>query len=57
MIDENELDLVSIATDSGKHAEIALYCIEHGINIIIEKPMAMSMKDANEIIRRSEMKK
>lgn len=56
MIAENELDLISIATESGLHAEIALYCIEHGIHVIIEKPMAMSMKDADEIIRLSEEK-
>lgn len=56
MIEENELDLISIATSSGVHAEIALYCIDHGINIIVEKPMAMNMADANEIIRRSEEK-
>ena len=56
MIEENELELISIATESGIHAEIALYCIDHGINVIIEKPMAMSMQDANEIIRRSEEK-
>ena len=49
-------DFVSIATESGKHAEIALYCIDHGIHVIIEKPMAMSMKDADEIVRRSREK-
>lgn len=54
MISEHpELELVAIATSSGLHAEIALYCIDHGINVIIEKPMAMSMKDAEEIIKRS----
>ncbi len=46
--------LMSIATESGIHAEIALACIDAGVNIIIEKPMAMSMADAEEIIRRSE---
>lgn len=56
MIEENELELVSIATESGIHAEVALFCIDNGINVIIEKPMAMSMKDANEIIRRSKEK-
>ena len=38
-----KLDLIAIATSSGVHAEIALYCIDKGINVIIEKPMAMSM--------------
>lgn len=57
MITEHpELELVAIATSSGAHAEIALFCIEHGINVIIEKPMAMNMADAEEIIRRSEAK-
>ena len=56
MLEENEIELVSIATESGLHAEIALYCIERGINVIIEKPMAMSIKDANEIISRAEKK-
>lgn len=57
MIEEHpELELIAIATSSGAHAEIALYCIDHGINVIIEKPMAMSMADAEEIIKRSEKK-
>ncbi|MDT4375365.1 Gfo/Idh/MocA family oxidoreductase [Blautia coccoides] len=57
MIDEHpELQVVAIATDSGVHAEIALYCIDKGINVIVEKPMAMSMQDATEMIKRSEEK-
>ena len=51
-----DLELIAIATESGIHAEIALYCIDHGINVIIEKPMAMSMRDAEEIIKRSHEK-
>lgn len=51
-----EIQLIAIATESGIHAEIALYCIDRGINIIIEKPMAMSMNDADEIVRRSKEK-
>lgn len=51
-----EIDLVAIATSSGSHAEIALYCIDRGINVIIEKPIAMNMVDANEIVRRGKEK-
>lgn len=55
MIKENpDIELISISTDSGSHAEIAIYCIEQGINVIIEKPMTMSIQDANKIIRLSE---
>lgn len=56
MIEENDIELVSIATESGIHAEIALYAIDKGVNAIIEKPMAMNMKDAEEIVRRAEEK-
>ena len=56
MIQEVKPDLVSLATESGIHAEIALFCIDHGVHVIIEKPMAMSISDANEIIRHSEEK-
>ncbi|MDR0314665.1 MAG: Gfo/Idh/MocA family oxidoreductase [Oscillospiraceae bacterium] len=53
MIGENDIDLISIATVSGNHAEIALYCIEQGIHVIIEKPMAMSIEDCDKIIKLS----
>lgn len=56
MIFENEIELVSIATESGSHAEIALNCIDRGIHVIIEKPMAMSLSDADKIIALSQKK-
>lgn len=57
MIEEHrDIELISIATESGIHAEIALYCIDKGINVIIEKPMAMSLEDADKIIKLSEEK-
>ena len=57
MIEENpDIELASIATESGEHARIALDCIEAGINVVIEKPIAMSIEDADEIVRRAEEK-
>ncbi|MEG1663335.1 MAG: Gfo/Idh/MocA family oxidoreductase [Clostridia bacterium] len=50
LVAEVDVELVSIATESGVHAEIALHCIENGINVIIEKPMAMNMADARKIV-------
>lgn len=43
-------ELVAIATESGKHAEIALDCIAAGCHVIIEKPIALSIADADKII-------
>lgn len=56
LVEHPELQLVAIATESGLHAQIALDCIDAGVNVIIEKPIAMSMADADEIISRSEQK-
>ena len=56
MLEENELELVSIATESGKHASIALDAIDAGVSVIIEKPMAMNIADAEEIIKRADEK-
>ncbi|MGI6177664.1 MAG: Gfo/Idh/MocA family protein [Eubacterium sp.] len=54
MLEKEQPTLVSIATESGVHAEIALYCIDKGVNCIIEKPIAMSIADADKIIEHAE---
>ena len=54
MIQNEKPDLVSIATESGSHAQIAFYCIEHGVNVMIEKPIAMNMQDADRIVALAE---
>ena len=54
MIEKEKPELVSIATESGNHAAIALDVIKMGINVIIEKPMAMSIADADAIIDAAE---
>ena len=48
--------LCAVATESGKHAAIALDCIEAGCNVIIEKPIALSIEDADRIIDAAEKK-
>lgn len=50
LLKNEELDLIAIATESGKHASIALDCIDAGCNVIIEKPIALSISDADAII-------
>ena len=50
MIEQEKLDLIAIATESGYHAKIALDCIQKNIHLIIEKPIALSLSDVDEII-------
>lgn len=53
MLAEIEPDLCAIATESGSHARIALDCIGAGCHVIVEKPMALSLSDADEMIARA----
>lgn len=43
-------ELVAITTESGNHAAIAIDSINAGCNVIIEKPIALSISDADSII-------
>lgn len=50
MIENEKLDVVTIATESGYHPQIAVDCLNAGINVIVEKPMALSTDDALKMI-------
>lgn len=54
MLQKERPELVAIATESGKHAEIALRCMDFGCNLIIEKPIALSIEDADAIIEKAD---
>ena len=56
MIKNENLDLIAICTESGKHGKISLECIEAGVNLIIEKPIALSLEEADAIIEKSKEK-
>lgn len=57
MLAHEKLDLVSILTWSGNHAQLALECVGKVPNIVVEKPMALRMQDADELIRRCDAEK
>ena len=56
MLAQVKPELCAIATESGKHAQIALDCINAGCNVIIEKPISLSMADARAIVKAAEEK-
>lgn len=53
MLQNEHPELVAIATESGKHADIALKCMDYGCHLIIEKPIALSIEDADKIIEKA----
>jgi len=56
MIEHEEIDLIAICTESGKHSEIALYCLDKGIHLIVEKPIALSLQEVDKMIALAEEK-
>jgi predicted dehydrogenase len=54
LIAESQPDIVTIATESGKHKDIAIDCLNAGCHVICEKPMALSTKDADAMNKAAE---
>jgi len=47
-------DAVTICTPSSTHMEVALQAIKHGVDLLVEKPLASSASDALKIIKAAE---
>ncbi len=54
MLDELHPDLVALALGSGLKKQISIDCMRSGANVIVEKPISLSIADANEMIQVSE---
>jgi len=50
MIDNEELTAVSIATPDHRHGEIALYALQHGLHVFVEKPLEVNSTTSLEIV-------
>jgi predicted dehydrogenase len=46
MLDEMKPDIVSICTPPFLHREMGVECLQRGINVLCEKPMAATLEDA-----------
>jgi predicted dehydrogenase len=53
-IEEVKPSIVSVTVPSGLHYQIAKYAMEHGCNLLLEKPMTMSVSEAREIFELSQ---
>lgn len=51
---EPDLDAVSVCTYNMTHAECAIYALEHGISVLLEKPMCVTLEEAI-AIRKAEL--
>jgi len=50
MLERQKLDIVDICTPPQVHAPVALQAIEAGCNVLMEKPMALTVSDCDKMI-------
>ena len=51
MLEAEELDGVSVCTYNATHAECTIDALEHGVNVLLEKPMTVTLDEAVAICR------
>ncbi|MBM3127304.1 MAG: Gfo/Idh/MocA family oxidoreductase [Chloroflexi bacterium] len=54
VLERRDVDTVSICTPSGMHAQMAIDAMQAGKHVIVEKPMAMNLRDADRMIATAE---
>lgn len=57
LIEKSGVDAVSICSPHWAHAEQAIRCAEHNINVLIEKPMGRNLEECDQIIHAVEKTK
>lgn len=55
LLEHNDIDLVDICTPPFAHKSLAIQAMKSHCHVLIEKPMTMSIKDADEIIKCQEL--
>ena len=51
-----DLDVMSVATPDNLHTQVTLDSIEHGIHVLMEKPMCLAIDEADDIIAKAREK-
>lgn len=52
--DGNGIDVVSVCSPNGLHAQHAIHSLKSGFHVLCEKPMAISVNDCGEMIKAAE---
>jgi UDP-N-acetyl-2-amino-2-deoxyglucuronate dehydrogenase len=50
LLERSDVDVVNVLTESGNHARVALDALASGRAVVVEKPMALRLQDADEMI-------
>lgn len=57
LVKDKDVDIVSICTPNGFHEEMALYVAKHNKHAVVEKPLAISYKQAKKVVEEFEESK
>ena len=57
MLERDDIDVVSICTPSGLHPEHGIAAAKRGIHVVSEKPMAITLEGADQLIRTCDQEK
>lgn len=49
MLEKEKPDLVSVCTSNASHKELTMLALNHGANVLCEKPLALTYQDAKEM--------
>jgi len=51
MLENEQLDIVSICTYNAQHAPCAIDALKHGVNVMLEKPFTVTLDEAVEVMK------
>lgn len=51
MLEKEQFDIIICCSENAKHPEVVQACAAAGVNVCVEKPMAMSLADALRMVR------
>lgn len=51
MLENEKLDVVHVLTQPQHHVSVAMECLRGGVNVYVEKPMALSTSDCDTLVR------
>lgn len=54
LLNEKQIDVISICTPNGLHAEHSIKALNAGFHVLCEKPMALTVEDCKKMIKASE---
>lgn len=56
MLEKTQPDVVHITTPAESHFSVALYCLEHGCHVYVEKPFTLYADEAKQLLELAEKK-